>query len=178
MCLSAGVYREEGIFQPCSSSLSKPIRGVQMKMEDALPQARRVQHRGQVASSVCCRAKHIRDTYGQGCLFNSICIISSYHLYYNKKVTVHPGVIRPLCKLNSNTKWKPRFDIQCMKESTRTPAACEEYTWRNGTNVGILWTGLLWLWVFSGCKALLLPELALFFRFTIWPWLIKAPLSN
>lgn len=53
MCLSASVYWEEGIFQPCSSSLSKPIKGVQMKMEDVLPRARRVQHQGQVASSIC-----------------------------------------------------------------------------------------------------------------------------
>ena len=42
----------EGIFQPCLSSLSKPIKGVQMKIEDVKPRARRVQHPGQVASSV------------------------------------------------------------------------------------------------------------------------------
>lgn len=127
MCLSASVYREEGIFQPCSSWLSKPIRGVQMKMEDALPRARRVQHPGQVASSVCCGAKHIRDTYGQGCLFNSICIISSYHLYYNKKVIVHPRVVCPPSKLNSTLSerlnltsraWKSRLRPQLPAKNT------------------------------------------------------------
>lgn len=71
MCLSVSVYQEESIFQACLSSLSKPIKGVQMKMEDVVPRARRVQRVG--PSSLLCRhcwAKHIRDTYGQGCLFD------------------------------------------------------------------------------------------------------------
>lgn len=46
------VYLEEGIFQPCLRLVSEPIKGVQIKMEDTVPQARRAQSRGQVASSI------------------------------------------------------------------------------------------------------------------------------
>ncbi len=52
-CVSQPVFTKRRLFfQPCLSSLSKPIKAVQMKMEDVAPRARRVQHLGQVTSAV------------------------------------------------------------------------------------------------------------------------------